>query len=358
MPVGATVFVVLLLFLRVPSPGTPVFAGLKQIDWTGSILIVGASLMVLFGMEFGDVTYPWSSATVISLIIAGAVAVAIFFVNEWKIAVNPVIPLRLFSSLRITAPYLVFACNSYVFIGLAYYLPLYSQSVLGANALSSGLYLLPLIVPTSLAAAFAGLFMQQTGRYLVVMYTAQVALTVGMGLFVYLGFKKNLIKLFVFEVVAGVGVGMNIEAPIIAAQAATTIHDTAAVTSTMGFFRSIATAISVVIGGVIFQNQMKAAKSQLIDQLGPRLASQFDGSQASANIEIIGTLLENQQVVLRKVYFEALRTVWIMVRGKCFSLLAYQFWESLVAALEIKCSMNFAKVTRKGSFSKEELLTC
>ena len=252
MPVGAVVFVVLLLFLKVQSPGTPVLAGLKQIDWIGSILIVGASSMVLLGMEFGGVTYPWSSATVISPIEAGAVAVAIFFVNEWKVAANPIIPLRLFSSLRMAAPYGDFAYNSYVFVGLAYYLPLYSQSVLGTNALSSGLYLLPLVVSTSLAAAFAGLFIQQTGRYLIIMYIAQVVLTVGIGLFIELVFRKDLTKLFIFEVIAGIGIGMNIEAPIIAAQAATTVRDTAAVTSTMGFVRSIATAISVVIGGVIF----------------------------------------------------------------------------------------------------------
>ena len=311
-------FVVLLFFLKVPSPGTPVLAGLKAIDWIGSILIIGGALMVLLGLESGDVTYPWSSATVISLILAGAVAVVIFFVNEWKIAANPIIPLRLFSSLRMAAPYSVFACNSYVFIGLAYYLPLYSQSVLGANALSSGLYLLPLIVTTSLAAAFAGLFIQQTGRYMIVMYIAQVALTIGLGLFIELGFKKDLTKLFIFEVVAGIGIGMNIEAPIIAAQAATTVRDTAAVTSTMGFLRSIATAISVVVGGVIFQNEMNEANVQLIDQLGPQVASQFKGSQASANIELIGTLPEKQQVVVRKAYFEALRTLWIMVRGKHF----------------------------------------
>ena len=319
MPVGAIVFVVLLLFLKVPTPGTPVSAGLKAIDWTGSILIVGGTLMVLLGMEFGDVTYPWSSVKVISLIVAGAVAVAIFFVNEWKVAANPIIPLKLLSSFRLAALYSVFACNSYVFIGLAYYLPLYSQSVLGADSLSSGLYLLPLIVSTSLAAAFAGLFIQQTGRYLIVMYIAQVALTLGIGLFVELGFKKSLIKLFIFEVVAGIGIGMNIEAPIIAAQAATTVRDTAAVTSTMGFVRSIATAISVVVGGVIFQNEMNAANLHLIDQLGPELASHFNGSQASANIEFIRTLPGNQQIVVRKAYFEGLRTIWIMVRGECLS---------------------------------------
>ena len=92
----------------------------------------------------------------------------------------------------------------------------------------------------------------------------------------------------------------------------------------MGFVRSIATAVSVVIGGVIFQNEMKAINSQIIDQLGSQIASRFNGSQASAIIELIGTLPRNQQVVVRKVYFEALRTVRIILFKKCFSPIAYR----------------------------------
>ena len=103
---------------------------------------------------------------------------------------------------------------------------------------------------------------------------------------------------------------------------------------------------------------MNATNPQLIDQLGPQLASQFNSSQASANIELIGTLPVNQQVVVRKAYFEALRTVWIMVRGRCFSPFAFQLWETLVSVFESKWATVFAEVTRKGLSLKERVLTC
>lgn len=313
VPLGAVVFIVLLLFLKVPSPNTSVKAGLRAIDWTGSAFCVGGALMVLLGLDFGDETYPWSSAAVICLIVFGFVAIGIFLVNEWKFAANPVIPLRLLSSWSKFSAYGVFSLNAYVLIGFTYYLPLYSQSVLGADALTSGLHLLPLIVSCSLSAAGAGVFIQQTGKYRPLMYAAQILLTLGAGLFIDLEFEKNIAKLFVFEILAGVGVGLNIEAPVLAAQASTTVRDTAAVVATMGFLRSIATAVSVVVGGVIFQNVMRSENSGLVDQLGPNLAVQFDGDNASANIESIGTLPSDQQIVVRQAYFHALRTVWIMV---------------------------------------------
>lgn len=93
VPVGAFSVLVLLFFLRVQSPRTPITAGLKVIDWTGSVLIVGGALMVLLALEFGDVAYSWSSATVICLLIFGTAVMALFMVNEWKIAKNPIIPL-------------------------------------------------------------------------------------------------------------------------------------------------------------------------------------------------------------------------------------------------------------------------
>ena len=198
MPIGGVVFFILLFILKLPSPNTSVLAGLKAIDWSGGVLIVGAVLMVLLGLEFGGVAFPWSSATVVCLIILGITVVGIFILNEWKVAISPIIPLRLFSNRSSVAAYGVYACTFYVQIGLSYYLPLYSQAVLGADALTSGLHLLPLIVSCSLAAAGVGAFIQQTGIYLPVMYIAQCMLALGSGLFLALHFFEGLTKMLFF----------------------------------------------------------------------------------------------------------------------------------------------------------------
>lgn len=314
VPVGGIVFVVLFFFLRIPVVKTPVMAGLRVIDWSGSLLIVGSALMVLLGLEFGDVTFPWSSATVISLIVFGSAVLGLFVLNEWKVAANPVIPLRLFTNRSSVAGFVVYACGFYILIGLSYFLPLYSESVFGANALGAGTHLIPLIVSSSLAAAFTGAAIQKTGKYLPLMYIGQVMLTLGSGLFLNLEFGEGLTKLFIFEIITGVGVGMNMEPPLLAAQAATTALDTAAVVSTMGFIRSIATAVSIVMGGVIFQNRMNDLNEQLVTSLGSDLASNFDGYHATANVEQIASLSPDQQVVVRQVYFTSLKAVWIMVR--------------------------------------------
>ncbi|KAK4197641.1 putative multidrug efflux system [Triangularia verruculosa] len=315
LPIGLVVFLTILVFLPLPSPPkTPILTGLKALDWSGSILIISGALMILLALDFGNVILAWSSPTVVNLLVFGILTLVLFFVNEWKLAPNPIFPARLFPNLSTIAAYGVFAFDSFVFIGLAYYLPLYSQSVLGANALLSGVHLVPLIVSCSLSAAFAGVTIQKMGRYLPVMYAAQVFLMLGVGLFVSLDFKErdNLGRLFGYEILAGVGVGMNIEGPILAAQAAASDLDTAAVIAAMGFVRSMATAVSVVAGGVIFQNGMDGRSAWLVERLGEEVARGFGGGRAAGSIEKIGLLDEQQRQVVRSTYFESLRMVWVM----------------------------------------------
>lgn len=313
IPIGAVVFVVLVFFLELPSPHTPILAGLKTIDWVGSILIVGAALMILLGLDFGSVAFPWSSVTVICLIVFGLVANGVFIVNEWKFARNPVIPLRLFTRRSTVAAYVVWACNFYILIGLSYYLPLYSQSVLGANALISGVHLIPLIVACSLSAACTGAYIQKTGTYLPATYIAHIFLCLGTGLLLNVKVGENLTKLVVFQVLVGIGVGMNIEPPLIAAQAAMSVLDTAVIQSTMTFMRSLATTVAVVVGGVIFQNRMKAVNHGVAGGIGEELASMFNGDKASASVDLIKTLLPAQQALVKDAYYRSLRSVWIMV---------------------------------------------
>ncbi|KAK8052596.1 major facilitator superfamily domain-containing protein [Apiospora rasikravindrae] len=286
---------------------------INSIDWAGSFLIVGAALMILLGLEFGDITFPWSSATVISLLVFGSLTVGLFVLAEWKLAgANPIIPLRLFRDRSSVASYAVFSCGNYILTSLAFYLPLYSQSVLGADALTSGVHLIPLIVSCSLTAAATGTLIQKTGRYLPLMYVAQISLAVGTGLLIYLKFGEPLTKLVVFQVLVGLGVGMNMEPPLLAAQAAAAKVDTAVVIATMGFIRNIATSVAIVGGGVIFQNRMSDHYEELVAEVGEKVAVSFKGDQASASVGLISSLSMQDQIAVRQVYFDSFRAVWIM----------------------------------------------
>lgn len=87
----------LLIFLDVHNPRTSMIDGVKAIDWFGSLSILGLTLMLLLGLQFGGATFPWKSPQVICLVIFGALMSGFFIFSEKHLARYPLMPLALFN---------------------------------------------------------------------------------------------------------------------------------------------------------------------------------------------------------------------------------------------------------------------
>lgn len=97
LPITGAAFVLLLIFLDVHNPKTKFTDGIKAVDWVGSFTIIAVMVMVLLGLNFGGVVYPWSSPTVICLVVVGSLMTVLFVVNEQRFARHPIMPINLFS---------------------------------------------------------------------------------------------------------------------------------------------------------------------------------------------------------------------------------------------------------------------
>lgn len=313
LPIGSVVSILIFFLLRLDTVKTSVRDGLRSIDWIGTLFITGSVLMILLGLDFGGNTHPWDSATVICLIIFGVICGALFVFHEAKWARFPIIPVEMFNTRSSAAAFALCFCHGFVFIGIAYYLPLYLQAVLATTALRSGLYLLPYILSVSISAAFTGAFIQWTGKYMPSVYVGGVMLCVGAGLLISLGPEPEWAKIIGYQIVAGTGVGFNFEGPLLAVQAVMGVEHVATVTATMGFVRTMSTAVSIVVGGVVFQNRMVSQFSTLEASLGPKLAGELAGSEILAKLDVITSLPDSQQRAVREVISNSLTDMWIMV---------------------------------------------
>lgn len=97
LPICALSFGTLFFLLDVHNPRTGIRDGFKAFDWLGTMAIVGVTLMILMGLDFGGVTFPWSSPTVICLIIFGVVLIGFFVFTEKRVAKYPLIPMEVSS---------------------------------------------------------------------------------------------------------------------------------------------------------------------------------------------------------------------------------------------------------------------
>jgi EmrB/QacA subfamily drug resistance transporter len=318
LPVGGVALVVLVLFLKLHNPRTPMRQGLSAIDWTGNGLVIGATLMLLLGLEFGGIELPWRSATIICLLVFSAVTLGIFIAYEACLARYPVIPLRIFRGATNTASLSLPFLHAISFLGGSYWLPLYFQSVLGADALRSGVYLLPFVISLSICSALVGAFIKQTGEYKVPILAGFAISTLGFGLFTYLEDRTRWERIILFQIIAGIGIGPNFQAPLIALQSNVHQRDVGASTTTFAFLRQIGNAVSVTVGGVVLNSRMSAQNSELTRTLGSNASADFDGGSAAASAAKIATLPPTERQVVQTAYWTSLQAMFIMYTGFCF----------------------------------------
>jgi hypothetical protein len=159
-----------------------------------------------------------------------------------------------------------------------------------------------------------GIFIAKTGRYLELMWIGPILLTLGTGLYISLGAHTSIGRIIGFQIIAGVGTGLLFEAPLIALQALVSQKDTATATATLSFIRSISTALSIIIGGVVFQNGMETKAGQLrMAGLPANITDQLTGSFAAANVPLIGTITDSaQKWAVKEAFAWSIRNLWIM----------------------------------------------
>lgn len=199
-------------------------------------------------------------------------------------------------------------------MGTEYYLPLYFQSAKGASPIRSGLLILPLILATASSAAISGMLIHRTGEYRLILQVGMVLLSLGVGLFIQFDTDSSIATIIGIEVLAGAGIGLCFLPPLIAMQAHVAQDDTAMATSTFGFLCNLSYALSVVVGGVVFERSMALRETALADAgLPAGLRGQLSGSDAAANVELIGTI---EDLALRHAVKDAfswsMRNMWIL----------------------------------------------
>ncbi|KAF2661090.1 MFS drug transporter [Lophiostoma macrostomum CBS 122681] len=314
LPCDGVAFIAIVLFVRIESPKTSFGKGLQAIDWMGSIAVVGGTVMLLLGLNFGRVSLPWNSTTVIALVTLGTLLLALFLVIEAWIPRRPIIPVRMVHSVSNIACLGTCFFQSLVFISATYFLPIYFQNVLLVSPLLSGVYLLPFVVTLSFAAAASGVIIRKTGIYRPLIWFGMAVLTLGFGLFIDLKSYTSWSRIIIFQILAGIGTGPNFQAPLIALQNRTRPQDMAAVTGGFLFVRNLATSMSVVFGGAIFDNQLARLVSET-PELSAAISQSVGASLTAANGGVMAAMPPSQRSALQGAYTASLRDMWIFYTG-------------------------------------------
>lgn len=178
----------------------------------------------------------------------------------------------------------------------------------------SGLMVLPLVLAEGVFSGISGWLIHRTGKYAEQIWIGTVLLTLGTGLFIRLNPTSPLVELIIFQIIGGAGSAILFAPPLIALQAMVAQDDTASATAMLGFIRTIAMSISIVVGGVVFQNSMAGERSRLkAAGLMDEIVEELTGASAAASTEVIKTLKDPSKIrTVAGAFSSSLQNMWIM----------------------------------------------
>jgi EmrB/QacA subfamily drug resistance transporter len=251
IPIAALAFVVLQKTLHLPVVKRAV-----NIDYLGAGLIVSGVSALLVWVSLAGNDFAWVSATSALLVALGLVLLAAAVYVEMKVAVEPVIPTRLFRD-RTTA----LATFASVMVGVAMfgatvYLSQYFQIARGMSPTRAGLMSIAMVGGLLVSSIVSGRRITRIGRWKRYLAGGMVLVVVGLLLLSTIDEKTSLVTVGAFMAVVGVGLGATMQNLVLAVQNNTAQADMGSASAVVAFFRSMGGSIGVSALGALLSAQV------------------------------------------------------------------------------------------------------
>ncbi|EGE01904.1 aflatoxin efflux pump [Trichophyton equinum CBS 127.97] len=191
----------------------------------------------------------------------------LFGLHEWYLGDTAMICRSLISRKAVLMNSSVIFFLAPSFFILLYYLPLYFQVVQGLSATASGVRTVPLVLGCGILSALSGVYMSKIGYGMPPMLLGSAMTTIACGIFSTINQHSNTGFSIGIQVLAGIGVGIACQVPIIVNQASVEQSELSSVTAITLFFQ--------MTGGSIF---LQLAQSLLTNAIATYLMSHKDSS--------------------------------------------------------------------------------
>jgi MFS family permease len=311
LPISFAAFMVMALFMRLrynkPDNWTVAMA---QIDWTGTVLILGALTSLLVGLVLGSSGLPWSSPTVIITTTVGGLGWACFHIYEMSTyCTNPAIPPHLFRNRTSVAGFAITLIISIFTTGFAFCWPTYFQGVLLMSPTKAGLNYLVYSTFLIPSAIISGYFVTKTGLYQLSQLVGLCILALGCGLNLMLTQDTRPPVRIVFISLNALGLGSVIPSVLPTVLAALPEADVAKATGMYSLLRSFGYIWGATLPPILF-NLSSSNHLYLIND--PHVRDILDKGNAYQYIseEFLQSLPGPIRDKVVDVYARSLRLTW------------------------------------------------
>ncbi|KAF2232722.1 putative MFS transporter [Viridothelium virens] len=274
---------------------------LKKIDYLGVITGSSGMILLLIPISGGGTYFPWDSALVIGMLVAGGVMTMVFILIEWKVAELPMMPVYLWKNTPVAALLVQSFLMGIPFYAYVWFAPLYFQNVKGQSPIMSAVYTIPLVGAQAIASTCSGRYISKYKRYGEVLWAGFALFTLGGGLVCMWGRSTSIALIVIYFIIMGIGTGFVLQPMLVALQAHCTKAHRAIVISNRNVLRSSGGAVGLAMAAAVLQNALKSA-------LPPEL--KYLGASAYTAPDVSRFTPADQNSIL-DAYSSASRAVWI-----------------------------------------------
>ncbi len=219
---------------------------IATIDWWGAVLILASATPILLGVGNAERGGGWGSP-----LAWGPIAVGIVFtlglVLRERVAMEPMLPMRLFANAVFTVSILITLLVQIVMTALLVLVPLNYQLVDGFAPDRIGLLLVPLTVGSVVGSAGSGFLISWTGRYRIFPIIGSTLAALTCAAIGWIGLGQSILFDVAATGILGIAWGGQFSPLTIAVQNALHWQDTGIGLSCLMFFRLIGGAFGVAI---------------------------------------------------------------------------------------------------------------
>lgn len=267
LPIGAITVVVITIFFQPPAGAVANTASrnhndkkwreiLMDFDPFGTLVFLPAIVCLLLALQWGGTTYAWNNGRIIALFILFGLLLLLFLFIQYRQQEQATVPPRILRNRTVCAgAFFAFAAGGAFFISI-YYLPLWFQAVKGSTALQSGIQNLPTLIAVVVMSVASGALVTIFGYYTPFMLLSTVFMSIGYGL-IYTFRPDTSSGVWIgYQVLAGAGVGLGMQQPLMAVQTVLSDKDVSIGTALVMFMQVMGGSLFVSVGNNVFGNKL------------------------------------------------------------------------------------------------------
>jgi MFS family permease len=251
-----------------PRPGTGLRARFLEMDYLGNFLLISAIATFVLAINWGGVTYAWSSGPVVGCFCASGVLFVLLAIQQVCLvattAARRIIPVQILNNPIVL---ILFACcaagGASAFVPI-YFVPTFFQLTRSDSALEAGVRLLPFIVVMVAVIILNGHLMAKLGYYTPWFTLGGLLAMTGAALLYTVRVNTSVSRIYGYTVILGAGVGMWLQAPFSVAQAVVAPEDVPAAVGMVMLGQFVGITVSLAIANAVFLNDAERGIKALL----------------------------------------------------------------------------------------------